>query len=99
MIGKTLTLAAMVLFSTQVLAQTTQGSANPGQGITSGPASGSPATMTSPHAGPPETKHQGQVIHQQSRSVRTKQKQSARRGNDDGGATGSSSPIYAPPPR
>ena len=72
MIGKTLALAAVVLFSTQVLAQTTQGSANPAQGVSSGPGAGSPTTMGSPQAGPLETKHQEQVIDPQGRSVRPK---------------------------
>jgi hypothetical protein len=97
MIGKTLALAAVVLFSTQVLAQTTQGSANPAQGVTSGPGAGSPTTMGSPQAGPLETKHQEQVIDPQSRSVRPNDTTGTK--SDDGGATGSSSPSYAPPPR
>ena len=97
MIGKTLTLAAVVLFSTQVFAQTTQGSASQPKGVTSGPGAGSPTTMGSPQAGPLETKHQEQVIDPQSRSVRPEG--STRVKGDDGGATGSSSPSYAPPPR
>ena len=97
MIGKTLTLAAAALLSTQVLAQTTQDPGNAAQGVTSGPGAGSPTTMGSPQAGPSETKHQRQVVNPQSRSVRPQG--SGRATNDDGGATGSSTPSYAAPPR
>ena len=97
MIGKTLALAAAVLFSTQVLAQTTQGTGSSARGVTSGPGAGSPTTMNSPQAGPLETKHQEQVIDQQSSSVRPKG--STAQQSDDGGATASSTPSYASPPR
>ena len=99
MIGKTLALAAALLLSTQVNAQTNQNSAGPAQGVTSGPAAGSPTSMRSPQAGPLETKHQRKAVHQQSQSVRNKAHQAARNNNDETGATGSSSPPYAPPPR
>ena len=53
--------------------------------------------MGSPQAGPLETKHQEQVIDPQSRSVRPNDTTGTK--GDDGGATGSSSPSYARPPR
>lgn len=96
MIGRTLAVAAL-LFSTQALAQTTPGSGGPAQGVTSGPAAGTPATMGSPQAGPAATKHQKQVLKPHSQSARAKN--SKRVINDDGGATGSSTPPYAAPPR
>jgi hypothetical protein len=97
MIGKTLVLATAVLLSTQVLAQTSQGTGSSARGVTSGPSAGSPTTMNSPQAGPLETKHQEQVIDQQSRSVRPKGSTAPQ--GDDGGATASSTPPYASPPR
>ena len=99
MIGKMLAVAAALLLSTQVHAQTGQGSANPTRGTTSGPAAGSPASMRSPQAGPLETKHQRKAIREQSQAVRNKSHQTGRSHNDETGATGSSSPTYAPPPR
>jgi hypothetical protein len=103
MSGKILALAAALLLSTQVHAQTNQDSpgASPGAspGVTSGPAAGSPASMRSPQAGPLETKHQRKAVHEQSRSVRNKAHPAARNKNDETGATGSSTPTYASPPR
>jgi hypothetical protein len=100
MIGKMFVLAAALLISTQVNAQTSQGGASPAQGVTTGPAAGSPTSMRSPQAGPLETKHQRKAVRDQSQSVRSKAHQSTRsRNNDETGATGSSSPTYAPPPR
>jgi hypothetical protein len=99
MIGKVLLIAAALLVSTQLQAQTTQGGANPTQGVTSGPAAGSPTSMRSPQAGPLETKHQRGAIRDQSQSVRTKSHQSASHKNDETGATGSSTPPYTSPPR
>jgi hypothetical protein len=99
MIGKTLAVAATLLLSAQVHAQTNQGGANTAQGITSGPAAGSPTSMRSPQAGSLETKHQRKTVREQSQSVRNKSHQTARHYNDETGATGSSSPPYAPPPR
>jgi hypothetical protein len=99
MIGRALVVATALLISTQVSAQTGQGSTNPAQGVTSGPAAGSPTSMRSPQAGPLETKHQRSAIRDQSRSVRTKSHQSARHNNDETGATGSSTPPYTSPPR
>jgi hypothetical protein len=99
MSGKILALAAALLLSTQVHAQTNQNSPGPAQGVTSGPAAGSPTSMGSPHAGPLESKHQRKAVHEQSRSVRNKAHQAVRNNNDETGATGSSSPRYAPPTR
>ena len=99
MIGKTLALAATLLLSTQVYAQTNQGGASPTQGVTSGPAAGSPTSMKSPQAGSLATKHQRNVVRHQSQSVGNKSGQAARQPNDESGATGSSSPSYAPTPR
>jgi hypothetical protein len=99
MIGKPLAIAATLLLSTQVYAQSNQGGTHSAPGVTSGPAAGSPTTMTSPHAGALETKHQRNVVHEQSQSVRHKKPQAAGQHNDETGATGSSSPTYAPPPR
>lgn len=100
MIGKMLALSAALLLATQAHAQTTQGGAGPAQGVTSGPAAGSPTSMRSPQAGPLETKHQRKAVANQSRSVRGKSHQAARsKHNDETGATGSSSPSYAAPPR
>jgi hypothetical protein len=99
MIGRILAVAGALLLSTQVFAQTNLNSAGPAQGVVSGPAAGSPTSMKSPQAGPLETKHQRKAIGQQSQSVRNKAHQSARNKNDETGATGSSSPGYAAPPR
>ena len=99
MSGKILALAAALLLSTQVHAQTNQNSAGPTQGVVSGPAAGSPTSRRSPQAGPLETKHQRKAVHEQSQSVRNKAHQAARNNNDQTGATGSSSPRYPPPPR
>jgi hypothetical protein len=97
-IGKTLTLAAALLLSTQIHAQTTQNNTGPAQGTVSGPAAGSPTSMRSPQAGALETKHQRKAIHDQSQSVRNKSHPNAGK-NDETGATGSSTPRYAAPPR
>ena len=99
MIGKSLALAGALLLSTQVYAQTNQNSPGPAQGVTSGPAAGSPTSMASPQAGPLETQHQRKAVHQQSQSVRNKAQQATGHNNDETGATGSSLPRYAPPPR
>ena len=99
MIGRTLAVAVAILLSTQTQAQTNQNGPGPAQGVVSGPAAGSPTSMRSPQAGPLETKHQRKAVHQQSQSVRNKAHQAARNNNDETGATGSSSPPYAPPPR
>ena len=100
MIGRTLAAAVAVLLSTQVQAQTNQNSPGPAQGVVSGPAAGSPTSMRSPQAGPLETKHQRNAVHDQSQSVRNKTHQAAgKNNNDETGATGSSSPRYAPAPR
>jgi hypothetical protein len=99
MIGRTLAVAVAILLSTQTQAQTNQNGPGPAQGVVSGPAAGSPTSMTSPHAGPLETKHQRKAIGQQSQSVRNKTHQAPGKNNDETGATGSSSPRYAPPPR
>ena len=84
-------LAAVLLFSTQVYAQTSQNGPNQSQGVTSGPAAGSPATMTSPQAGPVATKHQRQVLRKPSQSMQDK--------IDHSGAAGSSAPTYPPTSR
>jgi hypothetical protein len=99
MIGRTAALAGALLFSTQVYAQTNQNSAGPAQGTVSGPAAGSLTSMRSPQAGALETQHQRKVIGQQSRSVRNKAHQVTRNTNDETGATGSSSPRDAAPPK
>jgi Spy/CpxP family protein refolding chaperone len=101
MIGKTLAVAAALaaLFSIQVQAQTNQNGPGPAQGVVSGPAAGSPTSMRSPQAGPLETKHQRKAVHNQSQSVRNKAHQATGTNNDETGATGSSSPRYAPAPR
>lgn len=97
MLGKTVVCAAALLLSTQVQAQTNQGaSPGPAQGVTSGPAVGTPATMSSPQAGSLATKHQRQVL-------RKKGQAGGNHGgggtSDDAGATSSSTPSYATPPR
>jgi hypothetical protein len=90
MIGKTvLAVAASLLLLSQVQAQTNQGSA---PGTTSGPAAGTPTHLNSPQAGPLETPHQRDSVRDQSQSVRDKANQNAPGKNDEGGATGSSSP-------
>jgi len=99
MMGRTLAVAAALLLSTQVHAQTGQPNPNATQGVTSGPAAGSPTSMRSPQAGSLETKHQRKVLHTQSQSVRNKNHQAAGDRNDQTGATGSSTPPYAAPPR
>jgi hypothetical protein len=91
-IGKTLVaIAAALLLSTQVYAQTNQGTA---PGITSGP--GTPTHMNSPEAGPLETRHQRETVRDQSQSVRDKANQKADqmapRKNYETGATGSNPP-------
>jgi hypothetical protein len=99
MIGKTLVaIAAALTLSTQVHAQTNQGTAPQGTaaGVTSGPAAGTPTHMNSPQAGPLETPHQRDTVRDQSQSVRDKASQKAKQmapgKNDETGATGSSSP-------
>jgi hypothetical protein len=100
MSGRILALATALLLWTQVHAQTNLNNADTTQGLTSGPAAGSPTSMKSPQAGPLETNHQRKAIHEQSQSVRNKVRPAARNNNnDETGATGSSSPTYAPPPR
>jgi hypothetical protein len=97
MIGKTLAITATLLLSTQVYAQTNTDSTNAGgtnaaQGVTSGPAAGSPATMRSPQAGSLATKHQRQVLRHHGQSVGGNGQQATGQHNDETGATGSSSP-------
>jgi hypothetical protein len=99
MIGRTLAMAVAVLLSTQVQAQTNQSGPGPAQGVVSGPAAGSPTSMRSPQTGPLETEHQRKTVGQQSQSVRNRTHQPAGKNNDQTGATGSSSPRYAPAPR
>src|SRR6202051_3857083 len=99
MIGRTLAVALAVLLPTQVPAQTNQNGPGPAQGVVSGPAAGLPTRMRSPQAGPLATKHQRKTVGQQSQSVRNKTHQPAGKNNDETGATGSSSPRYAPAPR
>jgi hypothetical protein len=99
MIGRTLAVAVAVLLSTQVQAQTNQNGSSPAQGVVSGPAAGSPASMGSPQAGPVGTKHQRKAAGQQSQSLRNKPHQSAGKNNDETSATASSSPRYAPAPK
>jgi hypothetical protein len=99
MIGKSLALAGALLLTTQVYAQTNQNGPGPAQGTVSGPAAGSPTSMRSPQAGPLETQHQRKTVQQQSQSVRNKTHQATGHNNDETGATGSSSPRYAAPPR
>src|SRR5689334_12480064 len=104
MIGRTLAVAVAVILSAQVQAgqvqaQTNQNGPGPAQGVVSGRASGSPTSMRSPQAGSLETKHQRKAVSQQSQSVRNKTHRAAGTKNDETGATGSSSPGYAPPPR
>jgi hypothetical protein len=99
MIGRMLAATAALVFTVQVQAQTSQPNPNASQGTTSGPAAGSPTSMRSPQAGPLETKHQREVVRKQSPSVRSGDQRTTPSHNDNGGATGSSSPSYAPPPR
>jgi hypothetical protein len=99
MIGKALAVTAALLVSTQLHAQTNQPQTNAAQGVTSGPAAGTPTSMRSPQAGPLATKHQRQVIRRQSQSVRNNSHQGASDRNDQTGATGSSTPPYTSPPR
>jgi hypothetical protein len=99
MIGRTLAVAVAVLLSTQTQAQTNQNGSGPAQGVVSGPAAGSPASMGSPQAGPLESKHQRKAIGLHSQSVRKKPHQTAGKNNDETGATSSSSPRYAPAPK
>jgi hypothetical protein len=99
MSGRMLALAAALLLSTQVCAQTASSGPGTPPGVTSGPAAGSPTSMGSPQAGPLETKHQRSAVKHQSQSVRSKTHPAARNHNDERGATGSSTPTYAAPPR
>lgn len=99
MIGKALTVTAALLVSTQLHAQINQPNPNASLGVTSGPAAGTPTSMRSPQTGPLETKHQRKVVRSQSQSVRNHGHQAARSRNDETGATGSSTPPYASPPR
>jgi hypothetical protein len=99
MIGKTLAAAAALFFTAQVHAQTTQTNPSASPGTTSGPAAGSPTSMQSPQAGSLETKHQRKAVREQSRSVRGQSHQTTRPKNDQTGATESSTPSYAAPPR
>jgi hypothetical protein len=99
MIGKAVALVTALVFAAQAYAQTNQGTATSTPGVTSGPAAGSATSMRSPQAGPLETKHQQKVVRDQSKAVRSKTSSGAHRSNDETGATGSSSPSYAAPPR
>jgi hypothetical protein len=99
MSGRILALATALLLSTHVHAQTNLNDPGTTPGTTSGPAAGSPASMRSPQAGPLETQHQRKAVHEQSQSVRNKVRPATRNNNGETGATGSSSPTYAPPPR
>lgn len=99
MMGRTLVVTAALLLSTQVYAQTGQPNPNASQGVTSGPAAGSPTSMRSPQAGSLETKHQRKVLRAQSQSVRSKKSQATGDRNDQTGATESSTPPYTAPPR
>ena len=100
MLGKTVAFAAALLLSTQVQAQTNQtdqgANQGPAHGVTSGPAVGTPATMSSPQAGSLATKHQRQVLRKKGQAG---SKQGAGGTSDDAGATSSSTPSYATPPR
>jgi hypothetical protein len=98
MIGRTLALATALILAAQVHAQTNQSGADSAPGVTSGPAAGSPATMTSPQAGPLATKHQRQVLRHSNSSARNATHKAGRY-HDETGATGSSSPSYSSPPR
>jgi len=93
MIGKTVVALAVLLWSTQIYAQTNQGSA---PGVTSGPAAGTPTHMNSPQAGPLETQHQRDAVRDQSQSVRNKDNQMAPGKDADTGTAGSSSPGRPP---
>ena len=99
MMGRRLAVAAALLLSTQAYAQISQPNPNASQGVTSGPAAGSPTSMRSPQAGSLETKHQRKVLRTQSQSVRNQNRQATGNRNDQTGATGSSTPPYAAPPR
>jgi hypothetical protein len=99
MIGKALAVTAALLVSTQLHAQTGQPYPTTSQGVTSGPAAGTPTSMRSPQAGSLETKHQRQAIRHQSQSVRNNSHRGASDRNDQTGATGSSTPPYTSPPR
>lgn len=92
MIGKALAIAATLLLSTQVYAQTNAGGANTAQGVTSGPAAGTPAGMRSPQAGTVATRHQRQVLRHHGQSIGGNAQQATGQHNDETGATGSSSP-------
>jgi hypothetical protein len=97
MLSKALAIAATLLLSAQVYVQTNQaGSPGPAQGVTSGPAAGSLATMKSPQAGPLATKHQRNVLRHHGQSASSKSQASGGQRNDETSSTGSSSP---PTPR
>src|SRR5262245_1900792 len=90
MIGKAIVaIAAALLLSGQVHAQTNQGTA---PGVTSGPAAGTPTHLKSPQAGPLETPHQRDTVRDQSQSVRDKANPQKAPGKSDDGMTGSTSP-------
>ena len=90
MIGKTIVgIAAALLLSAQVHAQTNQGTA---PGVTSGPAAGTPTHLNSPQAGPLETPHQRDTVRDQSQSVRNKANPQNAPAKSDDGMTGSTSP-------
>jgi hypothetical protein len=94
MIGKTVAaIAAALLLSTQVYAQTSQ---SPASGVTSGPAAGIPTHMNSPQAGPLETQHQRDAVRDQSQSVRNTDNQVTPGKDAQTGARGSNSPPRAP---
>jgi hypothetical protein len=99
--GKTLLIAATPLLSVPLLAsaQTNPGGAHAAQGVTSGPAVGSPAGMKSPQAGPVATKHQRQVLHDHDRSVPNNSGQAAAHHRNQTESVGSSSPTSAPATR
>jgi len=100
MTAKTLAFAAVLLLSPPVFAQTGQGGAGPAQGVTSGPAAGSPASMRSPQAGALATKHQRKLVRNlNTKGNLNKDHQTAARRSTESGATESSTPRYATPPR
>jgi hypothetical protein len=87
MIGKALAITAALHVSAQVYAQTNQTGTGPVQGVTTGPAAGSPTIMRAPQAGPLATKHQRQVLHHASGS-NTRSQQASGSPNGDTGAAG-----------
>ena len=100
MIGRTLAAAVAVLLSTQVQAQTNQNGPGPGSRRRIGPG-GRVADEHEVAAGrPARDEAPGERGTDQSQSVRNKTHQATgKNNNDETGATGSSSPRYAPAPR